>query len=103
MKVQIYEENLIRAYTPIYSSHLCEHLCPMLSDKKYLEKLGRKIESLSVEKFRTQTEFSDACEVDTRTIRRIIKAEQNPTILILRKIAFSLEIEVHDLVKIETE
>lgn len=75
----------------------------MLSEKEYLKELGRKIEFLASQKFRTQTEFSDSSEVDARTIRRIIKAQQNPTILMLRKIAFSLEIEVHDLVKMETE
>ena len=79
------------------------HLCPMLTEEKYLIELGRKIETLASAKFRTQTEFSDASEVDTRTLRRIIKAQQNPTILMLRKIAFSLEIEVHDLVRIESE
>lgn len=75
----------------------------MLTEEKYLRELGRKIEKLASAKFRTQTEFSDVSEVDARTLRRIIKAQQNPTILMLRKIAFSLEIEVHDLVKIETE
>lgn len=50
-------------------------------------------------KLKTQTQFSDAAEVDTRTIRRIIKGEQNPTILVLRKLAKALEIEVSELVK----
>lgn len=77
------------------------HLRPMNEDDKYLLKLGQKIERLADEKFKTQQEFSDISEVGTRTLRRIIKAQQNPTILILRKIAKALEIEVGDLVSIE--
>jgi transcriptional regulator with XRE-family HTH domain len=72
----------------------------MEEGKKYLLLLGRKIEKLASEKFKTQTEFSDAAEVDTRTIRRIIKGEQNPTILVLRKLARALEIELNELVSI---
>lgn len=70
----------------------------MKEEEKYLLLLGRKIEKLAAEKFKTQTQFSDAAEVDTRTIRRIIKGEQNPTILVLRKLAKALEIEVSELI-----
>ena len=73
----------------------------MLSEEKYLQQLGRKIEKLSSEKFSTQTKFSDVSDVDTRTIRRIIKAEQNPSILILRKISFALDIELSELVEVD--
>jgi transcriptional regulator with XRE-family HTH domain len=72
-----------------------------MEDEKFLLKLGQKIEKLSIEKFRTQTEFSDVSGIDTRTIRRIIKAEQNPTIMMLRKISRALEINLHDLVNLE--
>lgn len=72
-----------------------------MDNEKFLLKLGQKIEILSIEKFRTQTEFSDVSGIDTRTIRRIIKAEQNPTILILRKISNALEISLHDLVNLD--
>ena len=73
----------------------------MLSDEKFLGKLGRKIESLASEKFSTQTEFSDASGIDTRTIRRIIKAEQNPTVLVLRNIARALQISLSELIDID--
>jgi transcriptional regulator with XRE-family HTH domain len=75
----------------------------MLTDEKFLQKLGQKIERLSNEKFRTQMDFSAASNIDSRTIRRIIKCEQNPTIIILRKIANSLGIELHDLINVESE
>jgi len=69
----------------------------MLTDEKYLAKLGKRIETLSRDKFETQSKFSDECNVDTRTIRRIIKSEQNPSILVLRKIAISLDITLIEL------
>ena len=72
-----------------------------MDDRKFLIKLGQKIEKLSIEKFRTQTEFSDISGIDSRTIRRIIKAEQNPTVLILRKMSRALEISLHDLVNLD--
>ncbi|MBE7443503.1 MAG: helix-turn-helix transcriptional regulator [Flavobacteriales bacterium] len=73
----------------------------MLSNEKFLQSLGRKIEKLYIEKYKNQSDFAAACEVDTRTIRRIIKAEQNPTILILRKIALALDFNLKDLIDIE--
>jgi transcriptional regulator with XRE-family HTH domain len=72
----------------------------MLTDDKFLEKLGRNIESLGRAKFKTQDDFSTACEIDTRTLRRIIKQEQNPTVLVLRKIARGLEISLSELVDV---
>lgn len=83
------------------SIYINEDICVRMDDGKFLIKLGQKIEQLSIEKFRTQTEFSDISGIDARTIRRIIKAEQNPTILILRKISNALEIDLHELVKLD--
>ncbi len=73
----------------------------MLNDEKYLLKLGKKIELLASKKYSTQTEFSDAAEVGTRTLRRIYRAEQNPTILVLRRIANALEVELAELVSLD--
>ncbi len=70
----------------------------MITNEKFLHNLGRKIEQLYLAKYKNQSEFAAACEVDTRTIRRIIKAEQNPTIIVLRKIAIALDIELKELV-----
>lgn len=73
-----------------------------MTNEKYLLELGKKIERLASKKFATQTEFSDEAEIGTRTIRRIIKAEQNPTVIVLRKIAKALEVELSELVKIDS-
>ena len=72
----------------------------MVTDSQYLFQLGRKIEELQRKKFKTQQEFSAACGVDERTFRRIIKQEQNPTILVLRKIAKGLDISLSELVDV---
>jgi len=73
----------------------------MLSEDKYLLLLGRKIEKLGYKKYKLQSELAEACEIDTRTLRRIIKATQNPSILILRKIAFALDIPLSELVDVK--
>ncbi|MCB9189476.1 MAG: helix-turn-helix transcriptional regulator [Flavobacteriales bacterium] len=74
----------------------------MLTDDEFLFQLGAKIEELGSNMYKTQTEFSEACEIDTRTLRRIIKAEQNPTILVLRKIAKALDSNLDELVKLDS-
>ncbi len=73
----------------------------MLTNDKFLQTLGKKIDEESIKKYKTQSDFAAACDVDTRTIRRIIKAEQNPTIIVLRGIAIALDIELKDLIDID--
>lgn len=73
----------------------------MMSDEKYLLELGKKIERLASTKYPTQADFSIAAEVGTRTIRRIYRAEQNPTIIVLRKIARALDMELSELITID--
>lgn len=72
----------------------------MVSDKKYLELLGMRIEEAYLPKFKSQIEFAMACDVDARTIRRIIRAEQNPTILVLRRVAAALNVQLKDLIDV---
>ena len=73
----------------------------MLSDDKFLQKLGKRIDKLVTERFDNQTEFSIAAGVDPRTLRRIVRTEQNPTILVLRKIARALNISLSELVDVD--
>lgn len=72
----------------------------MTPDKDFLTLLGKRIEQLATEKYKTQLEFAATCDVDERTLRRIFKAEQNASILVLRKIANGLEISLKELVDI---
>lgn len=71
----------------------------MKTDDKFLLELGKKIEKLYLdhEDFKTQADFSGKVGVDVRTIRRIIKGQQNPTILVLKKISKALGINLQDL------
>lgn len=73
----------------------------MLPDEKFKLKLGMRIEKLGQAKYNKQNQFSAACDIDSRTLRRIIRGEQNATILMLRKIAKALDITLPELVDIE--
>jgi transcriptional regulator with XRE-family HTH domain len=73
----------------------------MLSEEQFLNKLGQKIDELGRAKFKTQDSFSTACEIDTRTLRRIIKQDQNPSILVLRRIANGLGLTLIELIDID--
>jgi len=70
-------------------------------DKECLDKLAQRIKRLSEEKFETKIEFADACDVNRRTITRIINSEQNPSLFLLRRIAVGLEIELKELMDFE--
>jgi len=66
-------------------------------EKDYLYVLGRTIEVKYREKFSSQNAFAKAVGCDNRTIRRVIRGEQNVSLLLLRKIAQQLEVEVQEL------
>jgi len=63
-------------------------------EKKYLFELGQKIDQLYRKKYSSQNEFAKHVDCDTRTIRRIIRGEQNISILLLKRISECLEIDV---------
>lgn len=66
-------------------------------EKKYLYVLGRKIEKLYSEQYPSQNAFAKAVGCDNRTIRRVIRGEQNISLLLLRRIADNLNMSVIDL------
>jgi DNA-binding XRE family transcriptional regulator len=70
-------------------------------EKEYLYQLGRKIERLYREKFSSQNVFAKAVDCDNRTIRRIIRGEQNISIILAIKISKALNIKLTDLLNIE--
>ncbi len=57
------------------------------------------LEKIISEKFLTNVEFAYVCEIDEKTVRRILKCEQNLSIGILLKISSGLNIELSELVK----
>lgn len=69
------------------------------ADKDYLYNLGKKIFSLYREKYKSQNIFAQEVGCDNRTIRRIIRGEQNASIILLRKIAKTLDIDLAELLK----
>lgn len=73
----------------------------MLTDEKFLQALGKRIEDTSIIKYKSQREFAEKCNLDPRTIRRIIKASQNPTVLILRRIATALDLTLKELIDLD--
>ena len=70
-------------------------------EKQYLFQLGQKIDALYRKKYKSQNEFAKAVECDNRTIRRIIRGEQNISLLLLRRIAESLDCPLYELLMIE--
>ena len=72
----------------------------MLNNDKYLIKLGKKIQKLSKENYTSKVALAKACEIDPRSIGRIYKGTQNPTIITLRKISKALDMDLEELVKV---
>ncbi len=66
-------------------------------EEKYLYEVGQKIEKLYLDKFSSQNEFAKEVECDARTIRRIIRGEQNISILLLVRISEVLEVDLKEL------
>ena len=68
-------------------------------EKEYLYQLGKKIENLYRGKELSQNQFAQMVGCDNRTIRRIIRGEQNMSILLIKRISNSLDIELNELLK----
>lgn len=70
-------------------------------EERYLFVLGKKIEELYKRQYSSQNAFAKAVECDERTIRRVIRGEQNISLLLLRRIADTLNMSVTDLLGVE--
>ncbi|SKB84549.1 DNA-binding transcriptional regulator, XRE-family HTH domain [Sphingobacterium nematocida] len=66
-------------------------------DQEYLVKLGNHIKAIREKKGLSQEDLAELCDVDTRQIGRIERAETNSTISILKKIADKLNINISQL------
>lgn len=67
-----------------------------MSDE-FLLKLGKEIENRYKLKFVSKLEFSFACDVDEKTIRRLLQGKQNISIILLKKICDALDIKLSEL------
>ena len=63
----------------------------------FLVKLGMVISERAKPKFKSNLEFASACDIDEKSIRRILKGEQNISIIIFMKICSALEIKMSEL------
>lgn len=63
----------------------------------FLAKLGMVVSERAKTKFKSNLEFASACDIDEKSIRRILKGEQNFSIIIFMKICSALEIKMSEL------
>ena len=65
----------------------------------YLKKLGERIKTIRKEKGMTQVDLGYACDIEKQNMYRIEKGNTNPSILLLKKIAEKLEVDVKELLE----
>lgn len=65
--------------------------------EEFLMRLGKIIEGKAKTKYKSKLEFASACDIDEKSIRRILKGEQNFSIQIFSKICSALEIKMSEL------
>lgn len=68
-----------------------------MEDKIYLEKLGKRIKDLRIEKAMRQIDLADKIGIEDSALRRIESGRVNSTINMLRKIAAGLDISILEL------
>ncbi len=66
-------------------------------EAEYLNKLGKRIKTLRKEKGIKQVELGYSCDIEKQSMSRIEAGNTNPSVLLLRKIAETLDVEVSDL------
>ncbi|WP_442800868.1 helix-turn-helix domain-containing protein [Sphingobacterium sp. UT-1RO-CII-1] len=54
-------------------------------DQSYLILLGQRLDSIRVKSGKSKEDFAELCGIDTRQLRRIVKAESNSSISLLKK------------------
>jgi hypothetical protein len=65
--------------------------------KEILEKLATEIQNRYEDRYPSKLEFSYSADVDERTIRRILKGDQNMSILLLHQICLVLDTSIGEL------
>lgn len=67
--------------------------------EEQLIQLGQLINDRAKAKFSNNLEFAYACDIDEKSIRRILKGNQNFSITIFSKICRALDVKMSDLLK----
>ena len=63
----------------------------------FLQALGKRIATIRKEKHITQVELSYRCDIEKSNMRRIEAGNTNPTVLMLKKIAAGLGVNLMEL------
>ncbi len=67
-----------------------------MSEEQLLQ-LGKLIKLRSKTKFKSNLEFASVCDIDEKSIRRILNGKQNFSIIIFSKICQALNIKMSEL------
>lgn len=67
--------------------------------KRVIKKLGILIKNKAKAKFKINLEFASACDIDEKSVRRILEGNQNFSITIFSKICIALEVKMSQLLK----
>ena len=70
-----------------------------MNKQETLLKLGQEINTEFIKNYNSKLDFSVACDVDEKTIRRILKGQQNLSMGIFLKICEELKLKSSDLFK----
>ncbi|MBU3680376.1 MAG: helix-turn-helix transcriptional regulator [Flavobacterium sp.] len=62
-----------------------------------LKALGKVIQEKANAKYKSKLEFAYACDIDEKSIRRILKGEQNFSLHVFLKISSALGVKMSDL------
>ena len=65
--------------------------------EEQLAKLGKLINEKAKTKFKSNLEFASACDIDEKSIRRIVNGKQNFSINIFSKICTALGLKMSEL------
>ena len=65
--------------------------------EEQLQQLGKLISERAKIKFKSNLDFAVSCDIDEKSIRRILKGTQNFSIQIFSKICISLEVKMSEL------
>lgn len=65
--------------------------------KEILEKLAIEINIRYVDRYPSKLDFSYSADVDEKTIRRILKGDQNISIILLNQICIALDTSIGEL------
>jgi DNA-binding XRE family transcriptional regulator len=66
-------------------------------EAEYLKKLGGRIKTIRKEKCIKQVDLAYSCDIEKQSMSRIEAGNTNPSVLLLRKIAELLGMEVKEL------